>query len=601
MSIVRMLKATLVGRASEAEEIITSVMDAGLLHVQPMRPPEELAELHSGTRDPLDRAAQMKRAKVAINSVTPGSREAPGLALGVVVERVEHLAQERRELNDRIIVLDSLIAALAPWGDFDPNDINELQERGAPVILARLTWNDWRELHVSDVPHVISQQNDDEVWVALFGQEASELPVDGLVLPRRKLSDVRAERDRVRTDLREAEDTLGGYHNYLGAIDARLSELADRVTVLKTKDGGMQDGPIFAIQGYLPAENQNDMGRVLSDFSVVLRFDDPEDGDAVPVKLRNNVLTQGFESIVQSFSGISYWEKDFTPTVGLLFLVFASLCLLDGGYGLLLLGTGLIMRAKGMREFGNVFALTGFFSTLVGMAAGQYFGLIVGKDGFMDGHRPPTNLASDPMASFIFSLVVGMLGMTFSYASAIWQRGWKTNATGSLLLALGVIALVIGKGAPEQALSFVIRHPPEMVVNDVATAFGFAGQGLLGLGVLAWIVFPEKIFGDNRVPNVLWTLYAGVTGFGQDTMSHMRLFGIALSGSIMAMVVNQVAALFPLAVTVIFAVFGHFFVFLLALLSMYIHTNRLIFLEFGSKCFDGGHTWYGPMQRDSST
>ena len=44
---------------------------------------------------------------------------------------------------------------------------------------------------------------------------------------------------------------------------------------------------------------------------------------------------------------------------------------------------------------------------------------------------------------------------------------------------------------------------------------------------------------DTATGNVLWTLYSGTTGFLQDVLSHMRLFGIALSGSIMALVVNE--------------------------------------------------------------
>ena len=175
MSIVRMLKATLVGRSREAEAILAAVMDAGLLHVEPMRPPEDLAELHSGTRDPLDRAAQLKRARAAILSVNSSGREVPGIAVGAVVERVEHLAEERRVLHERLSSLDTNIAALTPWGDFDPAELDDLPARGAPVRLARLTWNDWRELNVANVPYVISQQNDDEVWVALFGDVAAEL------------------------------------------------------------------------------------------------------------------------------------------------------------------------------------------------------------------------------------------------------------------------------------------------------------------------------------------------------------------------------------------------------------------------------------------
>ncbi len=597
MSIVRMLKATLVGRSREAEAILTTVMDVGLLHVEPMRPPEDLAALHSGTRDPLDRAAQLKRARTAILSVNSSGREVPGIAVGAVVERVEHLAEERRVLHERLSSLDTNIAALAPWGDFDPAVLDDLTARGAPVRLARLTWNDWRELNVANVPYVISQQNDDEVWVALFGDVAADLNIDRVRLPRRTLSSAIAEREQVRRELRETEEILGSFHGYVRGIDQRLAQLHDRVVVLKTEDGGLKDGPIFAIQGFLPAEEQHDLQRALKGFAVVLRFDSPAADDAVPVKLQNNVVVRGFESVVQAFSGISYWEKDFTAIVGMLFLVFGSLCLLDAGYGLLLLVAGLLLRRKGQVAFGNVFALTGAFSTVVGVIAGQYFGQVVGQSGFLDGHRPPTALASDPMTSFIFSLVVGMIGMTVSYGSAVWQRGWRTNATGSLLFALGAIALVIGEGAPELAMGLVVKHPPEALVAQVAFGAGLGGQSLLVLGVLMWMVFPERIFDDKRIPNVIWTLYSGMTGFGQDVMSHMRLFGIALSGSIMAMVVNQVAGMLPLALGVVVAVLGHFFVFLLALLSLYIHTNRLIFLEFGSNCFDGGQIWYSPMRR----
>ncbi|HAN29972.1 MAG TPA: hypothetical protein DCQ06_00105, partial [Myxococcales bacterium] len=347
-----------------------------------------------------------------------------------------------------------------------------------------------------------------------------------------------------------------------------------------------------------PAENQLDLQRDLASFGVVLRLEDPQRESSVPVKLRNKLTISGFEAIVRSFSGISYWEKDFTPVVGPLFMVFGALCLLDGGYGLLLLITGLWLKRRGNADFGNVFTITGIFSIFVGMLAGQYFGLIVGQDDFLPGHHPPTMLAADPMASFIFSLVVGMLGMTWSYATAIWQRGWRTNATGSLLFALGVVSTVAASTSPEQVASLFIRSQSPTGVEMVAQILTYLGYGLLGAGGMAWCVFPERVFGDAHVPNVAWTLYSGVTGFGQDTMSHMRLFGIALSGSIMAMVVNQISALFPTIVTILIAVVGHFFVYLLALLSLYIHTNRLIFLEFGSKCFDGGQHWYSPLRRE---
>ena len=67
------------------------------------------------------------------------------------------------------------------------------------------------------------------------------------------------------------------------------------------------------------------------------------------------------------------------------------------------------------------------------------------------------------------------------------------------------------------------------------------------------------------------------------------------------MVINNISLQLPLAATVLFAIIGHFAVYVLALLSLYIHTNRLIFLEFGSKCMDGGQKWYAPLSRVEPT
>lgn len=598
MSIVRMLAATIVGRTADAEALLTAVQAAGLLHMAPMRPPEELAAAHGGPHDPIAEAARILRVRNAIARVKPLPPEGvEERTVDEVIAQGEDLLRIREEAHRRLAAVEATIAALEPFGDFDPDDLDLLEAAGAPVTFARLTWNDWRALDLSEVPHAIASQTELDVCIAFFGPAAESLPITPLRLPAVRLHDARSEREALSSLLLEVDRRLGAMADELGRLDDRRSLLADRVVVLEALGEGLDAGPLFAVRGYVPAEQQVDLQRAIGDFACVLQLEDPQPGEDVPVKLHQPAALAGFGQIVRAFSGISYWEKDFTPTVALLFLIFGSLCLVDGGYGVLLLVTGLFLRSRGNRDFGSVFAWTGGFSILVGLLAGQYFGLVVGKDGFLTGHEPPTRLASDPMVSFIFSLVVGLLGMTLSYATAIWQRGWKTNATGSLLFAVGAIATVVAKAAPGAVAAVVLSSATPEHNAQVGGALSLLGQGLFGAGVLSWLIWPEDVFGKgSHIPNVAWTLYSGVTGLGQDIMSHMRLFGIALSGSIMAMVVNQIAGLFPLAVTIAFAVVGHFFVFVLSLLSLYIHTNRLIFLEFGSKCFDGGQRWYEPLR-----
>ncbi|MBP47278.1 MAG: hypothetical protein CMH53_05015 [Myxococcales bacterium] len=592
-----MLKATLIGRRSESEEVLNVVMDAGLLHIAPfplLEAHDESIAIHCR----LEEASNLRRVRSALLSVSASSSTPVEISLKDLIDKVDAISARRLSLQERLISLDATIETLRPWGDFDVEAVDALQGTAAEPTFARLTGNDWKTHKVAQYPHGVSHRNEDEVWVVLFGPEAAKLPIAPTLLPRVRLRDVKRSRREARAGLLATERSLRELAGAVELIDGRLADLSDQLQVLEAIDEGLTDDTLFGVCGYLPAENQLDLQRDLASFGVVLRLEDPQRESSVPVKLRNKLTISGFEAIVRSFSGISYWEKDFTPVVGPLFMVFGALCLLDGGYGLLLLITGLWLKRRGNADFGNVFTITGIFSIFVGMLAGQYFGLIVGQDDFLPGHHPPTMLAADPMASFIFSLVVGMLGMTWSYATAIWQRGWRTNATGSLLFALGVVSTVAASTSPEQVASLFIRSQSPTGVEMVAQILTYLGYGLLGAGGMAWCVFPERVFGDAHVPNVAWTLYSGVTGFGQDTMSHMRLFGIALSGSIMAMVVNQISALFPTIVTILIAVVGHFFVYLLALLSLYIHTNRLIFLEFGSKCFDGGQHWYSPLRRE---
>jgi vacuolar-type H+-ATPase subunit I/STV1 len=118
------------------------------------------------------------------------------------------------------------------------------------------------------------------------------------------------------------------------------------------------------------------------------------------------------------------------------------------------------------------------------------------------------------------------------------------------------------------------------------------------LSLFYWIKYPEITFEEEqKLANIVWTIYNGVVGLIQDTLSHMRLFGISLSGAILALVVNEISCLFPIYLQVPFCIAGHIFVFGLSLLSLGVHTNRLIFLEFGSKCIEGGDYYYLPLGR----
>jgi V/A-type H+-transporting ATPase subunit I len=610
MSHVRMLRTTLVARREDTDDVLEALQDSGIVHPVVVPVPEELegiAQRGADTRNPDDDAlairAQLERRRKALANVAhaPARLQVQDLPLPQVLEVVDKIIDEREHDYHQRHSVDAKIAALEPWGDFEPADLQAVRDAGVRVTFAIFTRDEWHAVDQRGLVHAIAHEDEDRVWVVMFDHDTDKLPVVDLGLPNERLSTLQAAHDQLGRDIAAHNHELGRYAHYEPTLERLMEALDDRAHLLEAYDGALTTDELFALEGWLPAENVDQLGDALTPLGVAWETHEVREDDDVPVKLKNGFFTSAFESIVQAFSGIHYREKDFTWAVGILFIVFGSLCLLDAGYGLMLAITGGILWARGSVAFGKVFAFTGILSVIVGAIAGQYFGLIVGQH-IYDGYRPLLTLAEDPYSCFLFSLVVGVFGLGFSYSMAIWQRGIKTQATGSLLLVFAAAFAIFGNMASEYVLTIMTgwQQPTEFMTYNAMMVGNIGAAVAGGLALLSWLLWPEDVFGANaRVGNIIWTLYSGTTGFVQDVLSHMRLFGIALSGSIMALVVNEIGGQFPLPVTIVFAIGGHFFVFLLALLSLYIHTNRLIFLEFGSKCIDGGMNLYRPLSRRS--
>lgn len=590
-----------------------ALQEAGILHVSPLaltpdEAPDEARELTPGVALTPDASqlrslhAKLCRRLEALESVVSASarlqvRELTYLQVGV---RVDALIERKAELSREIENLEAEREVLDPWGEFATEDLEALEAAGLRVVFAEMEEDEWLQLDRS-IAHAVASVRGGVRRVVLFDPPGA-VPGTLVGVPRASLRGVRQRLQATQGEVRAVQVELGRFAHYAPLIAERLRSLRDRMAVLSALDGAVSAGPVFALAGFLPREQVVDLQQALSPFDCAVQLEDaPKFDTEVPVKLRNGPLVSGFETVIEAFSGMRYGEKDFTWAVGLLFVTFGSLCLLDAGYGLMLAMVGVVLRVRGSRAMGSVLALTGVVAMAVGWMSGQFFGLVVG-DTILRDSRPLLTLSSEPYHAFVFSLFVGMVSMLFSYAMAIWQRGFETEATGALLLVLCSLAAVYANLAADFVHPLWSQGAPSAQELGTAKLWGNRAAWLLLAGALSsWVAFPGQVFGKQaRAGNVLWTLYSGATGFVQDVLSHMRLFGIALSGGIMALVVNEMAARLPLPIAALFAVVAHLFVFLLSLLSLYIHTNRLIFLEWGSKCIEGGSNSYSPLRRSSA-
>ncbi|MGC8846206.1 MAG: V-type ATPase 116kDa subunit family protein, partial [Candidatus Hydrogenedens sp.] len=99
----------------------------------------------------------------------------------------------------------------------------------------------------------------------------------------------------------------------------------------------------------------------------------------------------------------------------------------------------------------------------------------------------------------------------------------------------------------------------------------------------------------------------GITAFIGDTMSYCRLLALGLTTSIVAMSFNMIANLLrpiPYVGIIIFIlalIVGHLFNFLISVMGAFVHSMRLILVEFFGRFYEGGGKPFEPLGFNSES
>ena len=106
--------------------------------------------------------------------------------------------------------------------------------------------------------------------------------------------------------------------------------------------------------------------------------------------------------------------------------------------------------------------------------------------------------------------------------------------------------------------------------------------------------------GFGKVTGGLSSVY-DVTSYISDILSYARLLALGLATGVIASVVNQMASMLgdgfiaAIGFIIIFIV-GHTLNLAINLLGAYVHTNRLQFVEFFGKFYEGGGKPFNPFK-----
>lgn len=341
------------------------------------------------------------------------------------------------------------------------------------------------------------------------------------------------------------------------------------------------------IEGYIPANLEKEFKVLVDDVSEKKSFlkisdVDPED-PKVPIILKNFKFFSLFESVTKMYALPRYHEIDPTPILSIFYWIFFGMMVADFAYGLILcLATGVALHFLKLRDQSRKFLEFFFalsFSTMIwGLIYGSAFGDLI--------HLPTQILDSskDFMSILILSIVFGgvhlvtALGMK-AYVlikNEHWIDAFYDVFLWYLTLTSVILLILSGK---------FVFSPLVKTIISVCAALGM-------LGIVAFSARDAKTLA-GRIGGGLYSLY-GITSYIGDFVSYLRLMALGLAGGFIAVAINIIMK--KLAETgfvglifgiVIFA-FGQTFNVFLSLLSAYVHTSRLTYVEFFSKFYEGG-------------
>lgn len=398
-------------------------------------------------------------------------------------------------------------------------------------------------------------------------------------------------------NLREIEIALAYWENTQAKAQGRLKAVASsRVAVV----GG------YVRRRDLAAFERGLRERVPEATCLV---EDPAPGEAVPVSLTLPRWLRPMALIVRMFGLPEYHSFDPTPYLTSMFLLFFGICFGDVIYGLLLIGMALVMarrlrKHEWMADFFYVFLYGGISTVIFGALTGAWASDLWDKKYLGEGNfllrLKETFAVFNPMAkpviALLFALGIGMAnqfyGIVLRMLAALRRRDYVAAVfdSGSWLLALP--GLILLASTLFTKLSPALYH----------TALGMFGVGCLMLIVSQGRDVPglggKLITGVVSIYGILGSY--GCTAFIGDTLSYSRLLALGLTTSIVGLAFNIVAGLFqgiPIAGPVLFwliVIVGHTLNFFISVLGGFVHSVRLILLEFFGRFYESGGQEFTP-------
>lgn len=554
-------------------------------------------------------------------------------------KRIQELDRKKAEYKADVLKLENSIESLTPWLALDiPMNLTGTQHTS--VLLGSIPGeNGLQEIYnvlAERTPesegvdvHIISGGRD-MTCIAVFCLKAEENAVEdalrsvgfsrlsqtGTGTPAEETEELKARIGKLQEQIEECEKTIVE----LAANREELRLLADYYRVRADKYEVLgelpQSGRTFLISGYIPKRETEKVQKALeSRYDCVIDIEELKEEEESPVLLSNNAFSKGAEGVLESFGLPKKGEIDPTTIMSVFYVFLFGLMLSDAAYGAIIsIACGVLLKkfprmSDGMKKSIQLFFWCGLSTLFWGVMFGGYFGdaiSVIAKTFFGRDITIPALWfvpLNDPMKLLIYSMLFGVIhlftGLGIKGYMCLRDKKYLDFFCDVVLWFVMLIGLIIML-LPSEIFASIAQM--QIVLPAAVSTFGKWAAILGALGILLMSGRDKKNFG-LRIALGAYDLY-NVTGWLSDVLSYSRLLALGLATGVIASVVNQMGSMggkgvFGVILFIFAFIVGHTFNLAINLLGAYVHTNRLQYVEFFGKFYEGGGRAFHPFKENT--
>lgn len=557
---------------------------------------------------------------------------------GVIMETADYIISQSKVISEKKAVCQRIAAqeeALAPWkllGTPLTQDVQETErttlmlgtmppEYDQDMIYQIISGVNEDDADAEPVPCVVDilEENTEAKYISVICMTEDVAEVEGALRaagfakpqvtsdfpPAEEIKRLKDEAEKEEQDIERISSEIEGLAEYR----EDLRRLGDYYRMRSDKYGVISDLPetdrTFIVSGYVDEKHIPAIQKAIGEkYDCIVDVEDIGEDEDVPTVLENNRFSSSMEGVVQSYGLPGRHEFDPTTIMSFFYVFFFGLMLSDAAYGIVMaVVCGVLLwkykrMSEGMHKQLKLFMFCGISTAFWGFMFGGFFGDAITVIAETFFHKSVTLPAlwfvplEDPMRLLIWCLAFGIVHLFVGLAIKGYEelRDGKTldffcDVVLWYIFLIGLLLMLIPSEIFKSISQIEITFPPALNMAAKVLALG----GAIGLVLMSGRDHKNPLL---RLALGLYDVY-GVTSWLSDVLSYSRLLALGLATGVIASVVNQMGSMAgggivgAILFIIVFLV-GHAMNMAINILGAYVHTNRLQFVEFFGKFYDGG-------------